>query len=598
MRARKYLRLWKDLLVLSWRRVPALTAGVFALEALSVALTIALALLLRSVVDGMVHAQAQSAVLAAVGAALACVLTLVVNRLHGLIAMFLAVGKVGPTDVDRRVTEDIAGIEDIAHMELSDYLDRVDILRGSAWSLVQGMWTVVRTGFTLVQLAISLWILGSVDPRLLSLLLFAVVPVWTDHRARRIINAMEVGTAEQFRLQRHLFELATGAGPAKELRVAGAGPEVTRRQRAAWDEAMMGRFRARLRAALWAIGGWVAFTIAFTFLLGSVISEASAGDIVLLVTLAVSLLQAVHNGISQVTTMMNAGYHIEPYLWLQDYVKRQKRSGTPIPQPAPQRLARGIEIRNLRYTYPGTTRPALDDVTVTLPAGAMVAVVGEHGSGKSTLVKMLSKFYRPDAGAILVDGTDLAAIEATDWRARTSAAFQDFGRYPHIALAESVALGDLAHRDDTARIAAAIRAAGADDLVAKLPDGRETVLGRTFGGVDLSEGQWQKVALARAAMRTTPLLLVLDEPTASLDAPSEKAIFDRYMAQSKRLAESHGAITVIISHRFSTVSGADLILVLDQARLVDHGSHEDLMTRDSKYSELFAAQATAYRLPG
>ncbi|MFI6991744.1 ATP-binding cassette domain-containing protein [Nonomuraea wenchangensis] len=565
---------------------------------MSVALTIALALLLRSVVDGMVHAQAQSAVLAAVGAALACVLTLVVNRLHGLIAMFLAVGKVGPTEVDRRVTEDIAGIEDIAHMEQSDYLDRVDILRGSAWSLVQGMWTVVRTGFTLVQLAISLWILGSVDPWLLSLLLFAVVPVWTDHRARSIINAIEVGTAEQFRLQRHLFELATGTGPAKELRVAGAGPEVTRRQRAAWDEAMMGRFRARLRAAIWAIGGWVAFTIAFTFLLGSVISGASAGDIVLLVTLAVSLLQAVHNGISQVTTMMNAGYHIEPYLWLQDYVKRQRRSGTPTPRPAPQRLARGIEIRNLRYTYPGTTRPALDDVTVTLPAGATVAVVGEHGSGKSTLVKLLSKFYRPDAGAILVDGTDLAAIEATDWRARTSAAFQDFGRYPHIALAESVALGDLAHRDDTARIAAAIRAAGADDLVAKLPDGRETVLGRTFGGVDLSEGQWQKVALARAAMRTTPLLFVLDEPTASLDAPSEKAIFDRYMAQSKRLAESHGAITVIISHRFSTLTGADLILVLDQARLVDYGSHEDLMTRDSKYSELFAAQATAYRLPG
>ncbi|CAM5289234.1 Vitamin B12 import ATP-binding protein BtuD [Streptomyces alboniger] len=178
------------------------------------------------------------------------------NRLHGLVAVFLAVGKIGPTVVDRGIVEDIASIAGIEHMERSEYLDRVDVLRGAAWSLVQGMWTAVRAAFTLVQIALSLWILNSVDARLLVLPLFAVLPLLTDHQARKIRNAADLDTGEQFRLQRHLFEVATGAGTSKELRVAGAADELSRRQRAAWDEAVMGRFRARLRAAGWMAVGW------------------------------------------------------------------------------------------------------------------------------------------------------------------------------------------------------------------------------------------------------------------------------------------------------------------------------------------------------
>jgi ATP-binding cassette subfamily B protein len=597
----QYWRLWRDLLALSWRRIPRLTAGVLVLEALSVALATGLALLLRAVVAAAERGSGSTAVVTALGAALVCTLILAVNRLHGLVAVFLAVGKIGPTDVDRGIVEGIASIAGIEHMERSDYLDRVDVLRGAAWSLVQGMWTAVRTAFTLVQIALSLWILGSVDAQLLILPLFAALPLLAERRARGIRNAADLGTGEQFRLQRHLFEVATDAGMSKELRVAGAADELSRRQRTAWDEAMMGRYRARLRAAGWMVVGWTGFVAGFTAALALVVSRAadggsSAADVVLLVSLSVTIVQSVQSGVAQATGMLSAGNQIESFLWLRDYVEEQKASETGS-APAPDRLSAGIELRDVRYTYPGTSHPALDGISATIPAGSVVAVVGEYGSGKTTLVKLLSKFYQPDSGSILVDGTDLADLDTAGWRLRTSAAFQDFGRYPHLSFADAVGLGDLARRDDPGRLAAAVREAGAEEFAKKLPEGLDTVLGRTFGGVDLSEGQWQKVALARASMRTDPLLLTLDEPTASLDAPSEKDVFDRYTARSAHLAEALGAVTVIVSHRFSTVSGADLILVMDRGRLVEHGTHQELMARESKYSELFSIQQTAYRLP-
>ncbi|MEV6208880.1 ABC transporter ATP-binding protein [Kitasatospora sp. NPDC051914] len=220
-------------------------------------------------------------------------------------------------------------------------------------------------------------------------------------------------------------------------------------------------------------------------------------------------------------------------------------------------------------------------------------MVGEYGSGKTTLVKLLNRFYRPDTGRITVDGTDLARYDSAGWHARTGAAFQDFGRYRTV-FAETVGLGDLPHLDDRERIAEALREAEATGFVSRLPQGMDTRLGRSPGGVDLSEGQWQKTALARATMRREPLLFVLDEPTASLDAPSEQEIFQRQMARARDVAARTGAITVIVSHRFSTVTGADLILVLDRGRLAEIGSHQELLELQGRYAELYGIQATAY----
>ncbi len=231
-------------------------------------------------------------------------------------------------------------------------------------------------------------------------------------------------------------------------------------------------------------------------------------------------------------------------------------------------------------------------MSLTLPAGSVVALVGEFGSGKSTLVKLLCQFHRPDAGAITVDGLDLADIDPDSWWGASAVAFQDFGRY-QATLRDVVGIGDLTRADD-GTVRAALAAADATALVDRLPDGLATQLGRDLGGAELSEGQWQKTALARACMRVQPLLFVLDEPTASLDAPSEQAIFEGYFARARELARRTGAITVIVSHRFSTVAGADLILVLERGRLVQAGTHAELLADAGPYAELHAITTAAY----
>jgi ATP-binding cassette subfamily B protein len=243
------------------------------------------------------------------------------------------------------------------------------------------------------------------------------------------------------------------------------------------------------------------------------------------------------------------------------------------------------------FAYPGTDRLVLEDVSLLLPAGAVVAIVGENGAGKTTLVKLLGKLYEPKSGAIYVDGQPLARMRADEWRERLAGAFQDFFRF-EFRVRHSVGLGDVPRLDDESAVTVAVARAGADDVVAGLPAGLETQLGPTWpGGVEVSFGQWQKLALARGFMRVEPLLLVLDEPTAALDAETEHALFERYAAA----ARGGGRITILVSHRFSTARMADLIVVLDGARVVEVGSHEALMARDALYAELYGIQAAAYR---
>ena len=228
----------------------------------------------------------------------------------------------------------------------------------------------------------------------------------------------------------------------------------------------------------------------------------------------------------------------------------------------------------MSFAYPGTERLVLDDVTLTLPAGAVVAIVGENGAGKTTLVKLLAKLYEPTSGTITVDGAPLARMEAEEWRARMAGAFQDFFRF-ELPARHSVGLGDVPRLDDTDAVTAAVDRAGADDVVAGLGAGLDTQLGPTWpDGVEVSFGQWQKLALARGFMRDAPLVLVLDEPTAALDAETEHSLFERYASAAR---SDDGRITILVSHRFSTVRMADLIVVLDGSHVVEVGSHDDLM---------------------
>jgi ABC-type multidrug transport system fused ATPase/permease subunit len=593
---KRYLGLWVELLRLSWRTVPRLTAGLLASNALIVAASVSIALTLRYAVNATIDGAATTAVACAAGAAFAYATTYVLNQVSDSF-FIVALERVALGVIMPATYRDLVGLEGLEHLERSDFLDRVTVVEGSAWGIMAGFWSSIGVAFSVVQLAVSLVLLGTVDPWLLLLLGFAAAPLWFDQRGQRAVKRAEIDTAEVFRLQRHLFDLGTDAAAGKDIRVARAGAEVARRQAEAWQEAMTGRFRAQLSAALWKAGGWTLFTVGFTAGLLLVAyrtthGHGSAGDLVLAITVATSLRQSVHDAVSRGTQSAMAGRLIEPYLWLREYLAadRAQSHGS---APTPASLRDGITFDQVTYTYPGTDRKALDGFSAHLPAGSVVAIVGEYGSGKTTLIKLLHKFYRPDSGAIRIDGTDLADLDTARWRARSSAAFQDFGRFETV-FAETVGLGDLPRIGDRERIARAVHDADADSLVARLPDGMDTQLGRKLGGVDLSEGQWQRTALARACMREDPLLFVLDEPTASLDAPSEHAIFEHYMRRARELAAASGAITVIISHRFSTVAGADLILVMDQGRLAEAGTHEELLAGGGPYAELYGITSAAY----
>jgi len=253
----------------------------------------------------------------------------------------------------------------------------------------------------------------------------------------------------------------------------------------------------------------------------------------------------------------------------------------------------GIEVRNLSFRYGGSDTDVLRDVSLSLPSGSTVALVGENGAGKTTLVKLLCGLYEPSGGQILVNGAPPDRPPSA-CRPEVTACFQDFVRF-ELPLRESIGIGQLAEMQVAEAVERAVREAGADSLVEALPHGLDTQLGERWpGGVGLSLGQWQKVALGRMLMRPTASLFVLDEPTASLDVATEQALFERFSKASRRAA-GRSAITLLVSHRFSTVRSADLIVVLEGGAVVATGTHDELMTQGGLYAELFGLQSRGFR---
>jgi ATP-binding cassette, subfamily B, bacterial len=494
-----------------------------------------------------------------------------------------------------------ASIVTLTHHERPEILDRLSMLRHQVFVLDHMYMSLFTTCGWILRLAVTAALLASIHPALVLLLLFALPTVYTSTWRPAVEREVQQRAAQPDRLARHLFVTATTASPGKEVRVTRIGQRLIDERRRAWERGFTPIASVRWRTAGWHALAWAIFGAAFV---GAVVFvawglRASAGS-VLLVLAAGSRLSA-YIGATVTELGFLRGFWMDGsrrLAWLEDYASAVAAAPD---LPVPDTLRDGITFEHVSFTYPGTTRRVLEDLSLTLPAGAVVAIVGENGAGKTTLVKLLARMYEPTQGTIRVDGQPLSRIPADEWRARMAGAFQDFVRFELLAR-QSVGLGDLPQIDVEPAVTAAIERAGATDVIEKLPAGLGTQLGATWpGGVDVSFGQWQKLALARGFMREQPLVLVLDEPTAALDAETEHALFERYTSRLR----PHGfgeagpgrlsGVTILVSHRFSTVRMADLIVVLDGARVVETGSHDQLMALGGKYAELYGIQARAYK---
>ena len=485
---------------------------------------------------------------------------------------------------ERELLELVAGLPGIEAHERPEYLDKIELLRAQRAAFAQAIATAA--------------LLAHVSPVLLLLPLFSVFTFVTEAKAGAISVRASEASAAQTRLAKEHFTVATSYGFAKEMRVFGLGEEILGRHRRASESVRRTMVRAALRGASWeAAGGFVA-VCAHMAALALVVWRAQQdptapgriGDVVLTLRLT-SQLNAQIAGIAQATGQLHQTLQVAlRHLWLLDYAKeaRRRTGGTGA---APEKVRGGIVFEDVCFRYPGTKTDVLSGVTLWMPPGSVVAVVGENGAGKSTLVKLLSRMYEPTSGRITVDGVDLSSIDIDQWRSRLSAAFQDSCRFEFL-VGETVGLGDVDKMDDAYQVLVSCERAGAGGILEGTPTGLNSQLGRRFEGVELSGGQWQRLALARAGMRE-PLLLLLDEPTANLDAEAEFALFEA-IARSTRRARARGAVTVLVSHRFSTVRMADLIVVVDGGKVVESGSHEELMARGGLYAELFTLQSAAY----
>jgi ATP-binding cassette subfamily B protein len=512
--------------------------------------------------------------------------------------------------LDEEVIELTARAPGLAHHEQPEHQDQMELLRSHRQALVNPFMPIAWSLAAVVQLVATVFVFARLDPILALLPLAGIPALVLGLRAEHWVEEAREATAQDTRLAIHLMELATLPPAGKEVRIFGLGDELVDRYRTVMRRVERRHASVDIRSSLVMSGAWAVFAVAYMaavgFVAGRVIEGAlTVGAVVTTLSLGAQINGQLADLVDNSAWFSRTARAVSRYRWLRRYVTSSEAALAPPTDgngdgsdpghaAAPRRLDTGISFHDVSFTYPGTSRPVLTGVDLDLPAGSTVAIVGENGAGKTTLIKLLLRFYEPTRGRITVDGVDLARIPMDDWRARTSAAFQDFARLQLLAR-HSIGVGRLADLDDDPTIAGAMHRAAADDLHAVLPDGLGTMLGREFDdGIDLSIGQWQKLAIARSMMRAAPLLLILDEPTASLDAPTEHQLFDHFTGAAHAAALEVGAITVLVSHRFSTVRTADQVLVVAGNRIAEAGSHEELIALGGLYAELYTLQASSY----
>ncbi|WP_188267912.1 MULTISPECIES: ABC transporter ATP-binding protein [unclassified Streptomyces] len=512
-------------------------------------------------------------------------------------ALATAVRSIAQQLLQERTTQHVQTqvMEHAGGLPLSFFEDSAsyDLLRQAQQEASTRPVMMIGGAFTLLQHTVTfasmVGLLFGLGPLVALVALLAPVPAFVAD-ARYGMRGFQVAlwSSPIRRRMEYLSRLVSTDTYAKEVKVLGLAPFLTARFRllgAAAYRKLRGVVTARhLVGNAWSLLTTVAGSLTYLYVaVQAVRGRLSLGDLILYTSAATAVTAAVQGMFGGASGMY------EHHLYL-----RKLYELLAVPTASPGGLAltgpvRGhVVLEHVTFRYPGADRPALDDVSLEIPAGATLAVVGRNGAGKSTLIKLLCRLYEPESGRILLDGTDIRELDPEALRGQVAAMFQDFVTY-QATVAENIGLGDLPGLEDRERVEAAADSAGATGLVERLPQGYATALGKWFDtGVELSGGEWQKVALARAFMREGGLL-VLDEPTSALDAEAEHELFTRL----RELAA--GRTTVYVSHRFSTVRRADLIVLIEDGRLAERGTHEELMRLGGSYARLFALQAEAYR---
>jgi ABC-type multidrug transport system fused ATPase/permease subunit len=441
--------------------------------------------------------------------------------------------------------------------------------------------------FTAIGIAI---VLAGLSPWIPVAILVSQLPgMAMEWRFRDATGSALYMQSPQARRLRYLRGLATDPAVAKDVRLAGAFGFLRQRYLSIWTTTVgeIGGIRRRLatRMVLARLLSSSVLVAVYVDLVHTAIDgRTSIGGLVYFGGAIVLLTQALY------LIGFNAAYLPQVFGYLPS-LQRILDAGPDLPVAAPPTAMRaratiGVAFEDVYFTYPDARNPVLNGVSFRLEPGASLALIGHNGAGKTTIIKLLLRLYDPDAGRITFDGTDIRDLDIDEFRRRIGVIFQDFGRY-ELTVGENIGLGDVAQAGDRARILEAAHRGGAADFIEELPDGLDTRLGRSLGGREISGGQWQRIALSRAFMSDSELL-VLDEPTAELDPRAEYEVFERFAELTT------GRMTVLVSHRFSTVRMADRIVVLEHGRVREEGTHIALMLADGEYARMFEVQASQY----